>query len=463
MINKSLGKTRTERFLADLCNSTFLSVWSYPNPFNEEKKEFCDLIAIFENHMFIFFDREKHIKDDFLDNAETIWDRWYRNVIEAQIKTCNGAERYIRNSGKLFLDAEIKIPFPLVYDPANISIHKIIIAHGAVDACKAISSENVNGSLGISYRSIENTEREYSFPFMIRLDRDNPIHVFDSHNVPIIFAELDTFFDFTSYIVAKEKAIHLYDLLSYCGEEDLLAHYFMNYDSNENSHYIGTNRENVNAIMIGEGEWNDFVKTPAYLSKQKANKVSYMWDRLIQKTCANALSGRLGGNYELFRGKSAIYEMAKEPRFSRRALSEHMIASINNFPITNHYVTRNMSFMPSFYPNKAYVFLQLKAGSGKERVPQYREIRKFMLSIACGAAKWKFPNLEIVVGIAVEPPKLYRNISEDFVLFDCKTLTEDEEKYYREENAKEGMGFFLSNNLVMKKKQAREFPNEDLR
>jgi hypothetical protein len=111
IIKKSKGKTRTEMFLADLCNNTFLAVWSYPNPINEDKKEFCDLIAIFENHMFIFFDREKQINDDFFNNSETIWNRWLRNVIESQIKTCNGAERYIVNGGKLYLDTKKKQNF----------------------------------------------------------------------------------------------------------------------------------------------------------------------------------------------------------------------------------------------------------------------------------------------------------------------------------------------------------------
>jgi hypothetical protein len=154
MITKLKGKTRTETLLAEMCNNTFLGVWSYPNPVNEDKKEFCDLIAIFEKHMFIFFDREKQIKEDFFENAETIWDRWYRNVIEAQIKTCNGAERYIRNNGLLYLDTDKKVKLPLIYDWKSVNIHKIILAHGAKEACEAMSSENVNGSLGISYRGI---------------------------------------------------------------------------------------------------------------------------------------------------------------------------------------------------------------------------------------------------------------------------------------------------------------------
>ena len=42
----------------------------------------------------------------------------------------------------------------------------------------------------------------------------------------------------------------------------------------------------------------------------------YVWDELYPAwTCQNALDGALMGNADLFQGRSAIYEMAREPRF----------------------------------------------------------------------------------------------------------------------------------------------------
>ncbi len=58
--------------------------------------------------------------------------------------------------------------------------HKIIVAHGAEEACKEYSDDNVYGSLAISYG-----DGMTPFPFMINIDRENPVHVFDSHNLPI--------------------------------------------------------------------------------------------------------------------------------------------------------------------------------------------------------------------------------------------------------------------------------------
>ena len=53
-IIKSEGVTRTERLLAQFCDRSFLRLWSYPNPFKKDRAELCDLLAVFENHVFIF-------------------------------------------------------------------------------------------------------------------------------------------------------------------------------------------------------------------------------------------------------------------------------------------------------------------------------------------------------------------------------------------------------------------------
>jgi hypothetical protein len=96
---RSEGVTPTEQLLAGLCERSFLKLWSYPNPFKEDGDEFCDLLAVSENDVFIFFDREgQHFaskNDPYLN-----WTRWKKKVVEAQIRTANGAERYIRRADR---------------------------------------------------------------------------------------------------------------------------------------------------------------------------------------------------------------------------------------------------------------------------------------------------------------------------------------------------------------------------
>lgn len=452
-IVKSEGTTPTERLLADLCERSFLKLWSYPNPFKDDRDELCDLLAVFENHVFIFFDRENLTLNKENNDPDIKWNRWKKNVIDAQTRTAHGAERYIKSGRGIFLDKELTIPFPININREKLITHKIIIAHGAKEACEKFCDANVYGSLGISYG---NNADQLPFPFMIHIEKENPVHVFDSHNLPIIFSELDTFFDFSSYLDAKIKAITSYDLLSYCGEEDLLAHYFLNFDKSKNKHFIGTLKKNINGLMIGEGEWKDFIKLDIYKNKKIADEISYHWDELIQITCQNTLDGTLLGDSSPLRGQSAIHEMAKEPRFHRRALSEQMFQAIRNFPESSQPIMRNLSFMPSFYKGKGYVFLQLKVDNSGEDENDFRPKRQAMLEVACGAAKNKFDHLNTVVGIAIYAPKFIQTNSEDFILMDCTDWTDDLREHYKKAN--ELLGFFESNSLTMQKKTVTEFP-----
>lgn len=456
VIIKSEGVTPTEQLLADLCERSFLKAWSYPNPVKDDRDELCDLLAVFENHVFIFFDRENLQLEKSEKDPLVNWNRWKKKVIDDQIRTAHGAERYIRSGRGIFLGNALEVPFPIDIDFDKMIIHKIIIAHGAKDACKDFHKNSVYGSLAISYGN-SNAQFPFQFPFMIHIDKENPVHVFDSYNLPIIFGELDTFFDFLSYLEAKIEAIKKFEGLVYCGEEDLLAHYFHNFDESKNKHFVGTLQEDFNFLMIGEGEWKDFKELEIYKNKKLADKVSYLWDEIIQKTCQNALDGTLLGNANLLKGKSAIHEMAKEPRFFRRALSDQMIQSIRNFPESSEPIMRNLSFMPSFYPEKGYVFLQLKVDAITDYENDYRPKRQAMLEIACGAAKNKFEHLETVIGIAIDAPKYSKHNAEDFILMGCSHWPDDLREEY--EKANQGLGFFKSDNLTIQKKNVQNFPS----
>lgn len=210
MIKKSLGLTQTEKILAELCDKTFLKLWSYPNPFTENHKEICDLLVVFEDDVFIFFVREKNLNPLVSESGLIYWERWKRTVIDKQIITCYGAERYLRSGKKIFLDQSGKEPFPLEFKKDKVNIYKIIIAHGAEHACKEMSQDNINGSLAISYCD----SKIFDKPFCITLSRENPIHILDSFNIGIILQELDTICDFRWYLEEKENAIKKYSILA---------------------------------------------------------------------------------------------------------------------------------------------------------------------------------------------------------------------------------------------------------
>ncbi len=454
-IKKSHGQTRTEQYLSQLCDRTFLNLWSYANPYKADGKELCDLLAVFENNIFLFFDRESRKFEQSSGDVQLTWDRWKKEAITKQIHTAAGAKRYILNNrDQIFLDSNRQTRFPLEIPPGDLRVFKIVVAHGAKEACEQFSDKNVYGSLGVSY---EGTASSASLPFIVSLDKSDPVHLLDSHNLDLILGELDMLSDLQRYLEAKERAISRYDSLTYCGEEDLLAHYLSNFDPASQSYMIGIKDKSYNNLMIGEGEWRDFVAGGPYQRRKVANQISYTWDNLLHKTGQNALNGVLGGDSDVFHSKSAIHEMAKEPRMSRRALSEAMHAAIKNFPDNARGIVRNLSFMPSFIPNRGYVFLQLFHDSPGDYDTEYRPIRRAMLEIACGAAKLRFPRLEKVIGIAIDAPKYSKFNSEDFILLNCDKWSEEEQAYY--ENANKELQFFRTSALKEHRKHVTEFPS----
>jgi SEC-C motif len=453
-IEKSIGQTRSEQYLSHLCDRTFLRPWSYANPYKAEGKELCDLIAIFENKVFLFFDRESRKFDHGGDMLLT-WERWKKEAITKQVRTAAGAKRYVlANRNHIFLDPKGIIPLPPVIPPGELLIHKIVVAHGAKEACERFSASNIYGSLGVTYGDDPSGE---SRPFIVALDRTDPVHLLDSHNLELILGELDTLYDLHAHLSVKENAIRRHKCLTYCGEEDLLAHYFLNFDPTSKAYSIGVKDEDYDGLMIGEGEWHDFVESATYKRRKVDNRISYSWDRLIQKTGQNALMGVLGGNSDLFGGKSAIYEMAKEPRLSRRALSTIMANAIKNFPDNAKGAVRHLSYMPSFFPDTGYVFLQLYQEKRGDYDTEYRPLRRSMLEFACGATKLKCPHLIKVIGIAIDAPKYSRKNSEDFVLLDCANWNEEDQAYYEEANHR--LQFFQTDAMKQHRMHVTDFPS----
>jgi len=453
-IEKSPGVTRTENLLAALCERTFLKLWSYPNPFKADGKELCDLIAVFEDRVFLFFDRESRRFDQPGNDVQLTWERWRRNVIDKQVVTARGAKRYLSNpANRVFIDQAAQIPLPIEL-PSGARIYKIIVAHGAAEACAQFSPENISGSLGIVYG---NPAPGMPWPFFADLHKHDPEHLFDSANLKLIFGELDTIADFVAYMDAKEEAIKNLDMLSYCGEEDLLAYYFINFDRRIQKHFI-VGRKKPNGLMLAEGHWRRFVSSDAYDRRRRANKGSYLWDSLIQHTCQNALDGTLTSTGNIFAGLSPVHEMAKEPRVARRVLSRGMADAIRGFPDINGYV-RNLTYLTSYYKDRGYVFLQLRHPLIEDYENEFRPLRRHMLTVACGAAYNRFPHLRKVIGIAIDAPKFHIENSEDFILLDCSKWSAESQKQYEEDN--ELFKFFKTPDIRQRAVRTSEFPEKE--
>lgn len=79
IVKKSEGLSQSERYLIHKCQCTFLSLWSYPNPYKKDKKgkELCDILAILKTTFLFFrtniayFRKRKIFKSPGIDGTNT--------------------------------------------------------------------------------------------------------------------------------------------------------------------------------------------------------------------------------------------------------------------------------------------------------------------------------------------------------------------------------------------------------
>ena len=288
-------------------------------------------------------------------------------MIDKQIKTVHdGAERYIKNGSGIFVDKNLKIPFPIDINRENMVIHKIIVVHGIEEAFKSHENDN---TYGIFYISYGNNDKDLS-PFVINIDKENPVHVFDGLGFSIVLGELDTYCDFSSYLNAKVKAINSCNRLDYYREEYLLARYYSGFDEAKQKHFIRIGGENSNHT-VKLGTWKQFSETEWYKNKKEADKISYFWDVMIQEISQSMFNDNMHksssniNSSSVKKGISPTYEMAKEPRFFRRILSENITQQIKCF--SKHSLSSQLFIMPLPCKEKGYILLQLRSGKIPEK------------------------------------------------------------------------------------------------
>src|SRR5437763_755846 len=110
-ITRGTGVTPAERYLARLCDGTFLSVWSHSGLYRGVGKELTDLLVVFENDVILFSD--KHCAFPDTGDIDIDWARWFRTSVQKSADQLYGAERWLRASpDRVYLDPGCKHSFP---------------------------------------------------------------------------------------------------------------------------------------------------------------------------------------------------------------------------------------------------------------------------------------------------------------------------------------------------------------
>lgn len=470
---KAQGFNDSEAYLNSLCNETFLSLWSYANVFRDQGriqsgisgakgdgKELCDLLAIFEEHIFIFSDKRCEFTNS--GDIQVDWSRWYKRAVRDAAKQIWGAERWLfKFPNTIYLDNNCTQLFPLII-PAkeNAIVHRIIVAHGASKEC--IKKFRGSGSLMIFSEIIGEmhitTQAHECIPFAI--GQENPqkgyVHVFDDVTLEIVMKTLDTISDFAAYISKKEEFIQSGKLLCASGEEDLLAYYLKYINENNEHTFYADDIQNVDKVIIAEGEWDEFCNNPSRKAQAKANQISYAWDELIEKFIFHVTTGTscFMSHPDIKKQEEMFRFLVRANRTKRRLLSFTIHDLIAKTPVSSR---STRTILPQSPNDPFYVFLLLPKESS---IPyeMYREIRRNLLEDYLMITKLLYPNAINIIGLATETG-ISKERSEDILHLDASNWCDQD---YKE--AKKIEIDLISNGFLGKRMMSRcttkEYPKE---
>src|SRR4030043_274606 len=90
----SEGVTDSEPFVYEICQKSFLSLWSFVNPRGREPgKELCDVLVVCDPHVIVISVKEVTLKDS--GEGKIDWDRWRRKAVDGSIRQIKGAIRWL--------------------------------------------------------------------------------------------------------------------------------------------------------------------------------------------------------------------------------------------------------------------------------------------------------------------------------------------------------------------------------
>jgi len=397
-------KNKAEKFVFQVCKKSFLSLWSYANPLGKNDKELCDILIVCEPDIIIISVKEVKVtksKDVTID-----WKRWIKKAVEGSVKQIYGAERWIKSASNVVRrDGTKGLALPKKEEQR---IHRVAVA----------------------------LKRGKKVPIFYGDFGKGFVHVLDEISFKIILHELDTIKDFINYLLAKEEFYHFKTqtpLLA--GEENLLAFYLIQgrkfpdkYDS----------------VFLDNNLWKGMIKKPEYRKKKKADKISYVWDILIDKISKSILENKLEYSSSPSHGEIILRAMAQEDRFSRRILGKSFVGFI---ALSSKNILRaRMVPGPS---GILYVFLATPH-------TLERKYRRAEIETRCIVARGLNQDIDTVIGIATEQHKPRAGRSFDLYYFYKPDWTKKDQA--RMKSIQQTSGFFL--NSVKTEAHEDEYPQE---
>lgn len=429
----------SEAYLASLCRRGFLSLWSYPNPFNDkslqqrqEGKELCDLLVVFGEDIVIFSDKSCKYPDG--PDEQLNWTRWYRRAVLNSADQIYGAERWIKTfPNRVFVDPKctrsLDVAFP---DPQVMRVHRVVVALGAREACK-LFFDGGSGSLPISggKKEIEHVNGQ---PFYLGNEGEQGkfCHVFDDIALDAVLYELDTISDFVGYL-RKKEALFTTHLVIATGEEDLLAHYLTTINNGE--HGFTPEGEIFDGLFVDESAYSGLTALPQYIRSKEANEDSYLWDSVIEYFTDVWRRGEVQSNVERIDIERALRLMATPPRVTRRRLATMLIQAVTNTPPGHQ---RCISVLDTSGDEIAYGVVCI-AYDPRISIEEHQRRRHLVMDLYARSLRVRRPELKQALILGVQPAQEEQG-NQDLALMDFSHWNDEIEARTRYEMPYFGLG-----------------------
>ncbi|HCT2507857.1 TPA: SEC-C domain-containing protein [Aeromonas dhakensis] len=406
-IIKEKSVTPSEAFLSYLCGKTFLSLWSYPNVYTDEGfsktntgKELCDLLVVFNNNIFIFSDKD--IKFNHEVEVSVAWERWKRKSIYNSIRQLYGAESFMRRyPSRIYVDRECSIPFPIEFNIETAKVYLISVTKNSLEPASKYFNQHSLGSSGTLVQCYNHLAAMQDKPFHISDYHPEKtfVHIFDERALQLVMSELDTIYDFASYLDAKQEYIRNGIVSCIVGEEEFLALYI----ANKNPMTSGVDEIPLvepNSIIV-EGHWESYQESFGKELLDAYKKGSEGWDRLINHFSQHILSANvgLGAELEFSTHEKAIKYLASENRVSRYYLNKALSEKFHLVP--RNVRSARLATSP-LYQNNMYILLFFPKDD-EESYEKYREARQNSMHAYAFVAKYKYPKCNNFIVFATEP------------------------------------------------------------
>lgn len=458
------GTTDSEVALTRLAKKAFLSLWSYSNVFTDEGrsngkgdgKELCDLLVVFGNDVLLFSDKDCEYRSD--TDVKVAWSRWYRRAIEKSTKQLAGAEKFARAfPRRIFLDKQCQAPLPVPLPEVEVARYFLIaVTRGAHSAARQFFGGGSSGSvmLGNDVRGKEHYETPFHIGFPLKSGRF--VHVLDEITVDLLLEELDTVPDLVNYLACKEAFISKPGVLvSIPGEEEILARYMATIKDGQHA-LPNIPKETASATLPG-GDWETYAKSAQRAAKREADKVSYLWDSIIEHHSNFIRAGTAlplpNQSPQRVEHERILRAMAQQNRLTRRQCGADLRYVLSRDEPQGVFTRIHMSGSP---PKQAFVFLAAKRRADIS-YDEYRERRRHYLTTYCNAIKGDMPTLQEAIGVSTEPFSEGES-SFEFMYVDHSIPMSDEEKKMWRDMADELDILRPKTQLTLYRHAAKEFP-----